>query len=231
MAAYDARFSNVVSLVERHRPAGSSDPERVVRLNPDLVIAPASARADVTSLLRHAKLPVYRVYTMLESLVSIEDHIRLVGYLTGEDARAEEEVRRFRAIVERAAARRPAGSRPEVLGLGGVYSYGSNTLFADILRVLGADNVAARHGLVGYDRVTDEHIARWNPEWIIAGADRGTTARERARLLAQPSIAATRATRAGRVVVFENQIFQPLSPFTAQLVEALSVALYPGGSS
>jgi ABC-type Fe3+-hydroxamate transport system substrate-binding protein len=168
---------------------------------------------------------------MLESLVSIEDHIRLVGYLTGEDARAEEEVRRFRAIVERAAARRPAGSRPEVLGLGGVYSYGSNTLFADILRVLGADNVAARHGLVGYDRVTDEHIARWNPEWIIAGADRGTTARERARLLAQPSIAATRATRAGRVVVFENQIFQPLSPFTAQLVEALSVALYPGGSS
>lgn len=231
LTAYDRRVSNVIELVERQRPVVSADLEGVVRLRPDLVIAPASARADATSLLRHAGLPVYRLYTMFETLASVKAHIRLVGYLTGEDARAGEEIRRFDAAITRAAARRPADVRPEVLGLGGTYGYGSRTLFADILRVLGADNVAARHGLVGYDRVTDEHIVRWDPEWIVAGADRGTAPETRARLLARPAIAATRAARHGHVVVFENQVFLPLSPFSAQLVEALSRALYAEGPS
>lgn len=226
ISAYDRHVSNVVGLVERYRPVVSSDAEALVRLNPDLVIAPASARADAVSLLRHAGLPVYRIYTMFDTLDAIEEHLRLIGYVTGEDVRADEEIRRFEAVVARAAARRPAGARPEVLGLGGMYSYGSKTLFADILRVLGAENVAARHGLLGYDRITDEHIVRWDPEWIVAGADRGTVAETRARLLARPAIAATRAARDGRVLVFENQVFLPLSPFTAQLVEALSRSLY-----
>jgi cobalamin transport system substrate-binding protein len=231
ITAYDRRVSNVIALVEHQRPVVSSDLEGVVRLNPDLVIAPVSARTDATSLLRHAGLPVYRLYTMFETLASITEHVRLIGYLTGEDARAAEEVRRFDALVASAAGRRPAHARPEVLGLGGTYSYGSKTLLADILRVLGAENVAARHGLVGYDRITDEHIVRWDPEWIVAGADRGTVAETRARLLARPAIAATRAARHGHVVVFENQIFLPLSPFSAQLVEALSRALYADPSS
>jgi iron complex transport system substrate-binding protein len=231
ISAYDRDVSNLIDLVSRYRPIVSGDPEALVRLNPDLVIAPASARADAVSLLRHAGLPVYRVYTMFETLAAIEDHLRLIGYLTGEDARAEHEIRRFTSVVARAAARRPAGARPEVLGLGGAYSYGSKTLFADILRVLGAENVAARHGLVGYDRITDEHIVRWDPEWIVAGANRGTVAETCARLLARPAIAGTRAARKGRVLVFENQVFLPLSPFTSQLVEALSRSLYAERSS
>jgi iron complex transport system substrate-binding protein len=115
---------------------------------------------------------------------------------------------------------------PRVLGLGGTYSYGSQTLMTDILRVLGAENVAATHGLVGYDRVTDEHIVRWNPEWIIAGADRGQVRAVRARLLANPAIAATDAAQHDQIVVLENHVFLPLSPFTAALVDALSLAFY-----
>jgi iron complex transport system substrate-binding protein len=230
-SAYDPRVSNVIELVERYRPLVTSDTEAVVRLDPDLVLAPVSARADVTTLLRHANLPVYRVYGMFETLASIQEHIRLVGYLTGEDARAAEELRRFTKVVSRAAARKPPSARPQVLGLGGAYSYGSRTLFADILRVLGAENVAARHGLIGYDRITDEHIAHWDPEWIVAGADRGTVAESRARLVARPAIAASRAARQGRVLVFENHVFLPLSPFTANLVDALSRALYGEGGS
>ena len=43
--------------------------------------------------------------------------------------------------------------------------------------------------------------------------------------------AATRAAKDGHVIVLEHQVFQPLSPFTAQLVEALSEALYGGAAS
>lgn len=225
--AYQPRISNVYALARRHRPAVALDAEHVLRTDPDLVLTPAEARSDVPGLLRAAGVPVYRICTMFPTLASIEAHIRLVGYLSGEDARAEAEARRFRAAVHRAAARKPANApAPRVMGFGGAYSYGSATLFDDVLRALGAENVAATHGFVGYDRVTDEHIVRWNPEWIIAGADRGLADQVRARLLANPAIAATTAARRGQIVVFENHVFLPLSPFTARFVEALADALY-----
>ena len=225
--AYEGRLSNVLEHVNRHRPIVATDAERVLLADPDLVFTPASARGDMPSLLRRAGVPVYRIFTMFETLDSIEAHIRLIGYLTGEDARATAEVQRFRGVVDAAVRRRPAGSlRPRVLGLGGTYTYGSRTLFGDIVRWLGAENVAATHGLVGYDRVTDEHIVRWNPDWIVAGAPRGDTDRVRASLLNQPAIAATRAAELGQIVVLEYQVFLPLSPMTAHLVTALADALY-----
>lgn len=230
-SAYEERFSNVHELAKKFRPIVAVDLEQVLRTEPDLVLTPAAARSDVPGLLRAAGVPVYRIHTMFPTLASLEEHILLVGYLTGEDARAEEELRRFRDVVARASARRPAGTPPpRVMGFGGLYSYGSDTLFHDILRVLGAENVAATHGFVGYDRVTDEHIVRWNPEWIVAGADRGQVAHVRARLLANPAIAATTAAARLQVVVLENHIFLPLSPYTAQLVDALATALYGGVS-
>lgn len=229
--AYERRISNVLDRVHAYRPVVASDVERVLRSGPDLVFTPAEARVEIPGLLRAAGVPVYRIPTMFPTLASIEDHIRLVGYLSGEDARAETEVRRFRASVQRAAARKPAGApAPRVMGFGGMYSYGSDTLFSDILRVLGAENVAATHGFIGYDRVTDEHIVRWDPDWIVAGADRGLAGQVRERLLANPAIAVTTAGRRGHVVVFENQVFLPLSPFASGLVEMLAEALYGAAS-
>jgi iron complex transport system substrate-binding protein len=230
--AYDARISNVSVLARRYRPVVASDVERVLLSNPDLVLTPASMRSDVPGLFRQAGIPVYRMFTMFETLDSIEAHIRLVGYLTGEDDRAAAEVERFRATIRRAVARRPAGARSlRVLGLGRSYSYGVRTLFTDIVRTLGAENVAAAHGLVGYDRVTDEHIVRWDPEWIVAGADRGMADQVRAQLIAMPAVASTTAARLGHIVVLDNSVFLPLSPFTAELVDALATAFYGGPAS
>jgi iron complex transport system substrate-binding protein len=225
--AYEPKFSNVYELARRYQPVIALDVERLLRAAPDLLLTPTEARSEVPGLLRAAGVPVHRIDTIFPTLASLEEHIRLVGYLTGEDARADREIRRFREVVARAAARRPAGvPAPRVMGFGGIYSYGSNTLFHDILRVLGAENVAAMHGFVGYDRVTDEHIVRWDPDWIVAGADRGRVDDVRARLAAHPVIGATTAAARGQIVVLEHHVFLPLSPFTSQLVEALATALY-----
>jgi iron complex transport system substrate-binding protein len=222
--------SNVLAEVARYQPVLANDPERVLRARPDLVIAPDSARSEGPALLRHAGVPVYRLFTMFETLAEIEEHITLVGYLTGEDAAAARERERFRAAIDRAVRRRPAGApAPRVLAFGGTYSYGARTLLADILRVLGAENLAETHGFVGYDRVTDEHVVRWNPDWIVTGAPRGRVEETRATLLARPAVAATSAARRGQVIVIENGVFLPLSPFTSALVDALSVAFYGEG--
>lgn len=200
--AYDRRFSNMYEHVARYHPIVANDPERVLLAHPDLVITAESVRAEVPDLLRQAGVPVYRMHSMFETLVSIEDHIRLIGYLTGEDDRAKAELVRFRGVISRAAARRPSETTaPRVLGLGlgGGYSYGSRTLFNDILRVLGAENVSATYGLVGYDRASDERIVRWNPDWIVTSADPGMAEQTRATLLARPSVAETDAARLGHI--------------------------------
>jgi iron complex transport system substrate-binding protein len=225
--AYQPQFSNVYSFVERFRPAISTDPEAVVRLDPDLILVSSDGRSDYTSLLRSSGVPLYRMETTFRTLEEIEETIRLTGYLTGEDAAASREALRFRQAIEQARALCPPHARkPRILGLGGSFSYGSDTLFNDIVQELGGVNVGAEGGLVGYSSVNSEQIIRWNPEWIVAGADPDKVQQVLAKLLADPAIALTQAARNGHVLVLENHIFLPLSPFTTRLVTAIAQAIY-----
>ncbi len=226
-SAYDKHLSNVLPLVDRYHPAIAANPEIVLRASPDLVLAPASSRPDGPALLRQAGLTVYRMPTLFATLAQVDAHIRLVGYLTGEDGRAAVAARRFERAIDRAAHRRPADvPPPRVLGLGGRYSYGSDTLFNDVLRVLGARNVAAEHGMRSYNAVGDEQIVRWDPDWIVTSADPAEIGATRAALLRDPAVAATRAGREGHVVVLESRVFRPLSPFVSLLLDALGDAMY-----
>jgi iron complex transport system substrate-binding protein len=229
-SAYSRAFSNVLELAERHRPmrvsnGGPTDPERVLQTRPDLLFLASSTRADIAHVLRLAGVPSYAMHTDFSTLAEIEEHIRQVGYLAGEDERGQGAAARFHDALVRAAARRPMGARPRVLGLGGRYSYGSNTVFHDICRLLGAVNVAGA-SLRGYDAISGEQIVRWNPEWIVVGAAAGEAEATRARLLADPAIAVTQAAARGQLVVLDQRVFLPLSPFTRRLVEALADALY-----
>jgi iron complex transport system substrate-binding protein len=225
-SAYLQSISNVYAQVQKHRPAIASDPERVLRLDPDLLLVSNSSRADFCALVRAADLPIYRVLTTFTSLAQVAETIRLTGYLTGEDTAATAEIQRFWSEIERAKAKRKPGAAPRILGLGNRYAYGAETIFDDIVRTLGGVNVAARGGLKGYDAVNGEQIVRWNAEWIVAGADRGKTRAVAASLMADPAIAETPAARNGHVLVFDFNVFLPASPFTTLLVNAMAKEMY-----
>jgi iron complex transport system substrate-binding protein len=226
-SAYLKSISNVYDQVEKFRPVVASDPERVLALDPDLMMVSSSSRADYTSMARSSGVPVYRMQTTFETLDQVEQSIRLTGYLTGSDEAAEREAIRFRAAIDAAKALRPANApKPRVLGLGGRYSYGEGTLFQDIVTTLGGINVGAENGLKGYDSVNFEQIIRWDPEWIIAGADPGKTDETLKQLLDDPAISLTQAARNGHIVVLDNRVFLPMSPYTVLLVRAMAEALY-----
>lgn len=230
-SAYQPRISNVYRYVKQFRPVISNDIEKVLRLDPDLIMVSNSSRADFCALVRNAGIPIYRAFTMVTTLDQVAETIRLTGYLTGEEKAAEAELTRFRAAIERARALRPPDAKsPRILGFGGKFSYGDETLFHDIVQVLGGINVSAEGGLKGYNSVNSEQIVRWNPEWIIAGAERGKTKEMLAHMLADPAIALTQAARDGRILVFEQNVFLSMSPFCTLLVTALSEALYGSGS-
>jgi iron complex transport system substrate-binding protein len=218
----------VAELTERYKPAAAVNPELVLKLAPDLVLTSSETTTDITEILRAGRVPVFQVFTRFRTLDEIANTILLTGFLSGEDARAREAHSTFTAAVERARKRKPAGVKPpRVLGLGGNYSYGDETLFHDVLRVLGAVNVAGENGLHGYDAVSRELTLRWDPEWIVTGADSGKQAEAVRRITSDPVMALTTAARKGQVVALDNRVFLPMSPFTALLLDELGRALYP----
>lgn len=226
-SAYVKSVSNVYEQVQRFHPVVAMDPERVLAVDPDLMLVSSSGRADYTSLARSLGVPVYRMQTQLQTLAQVEESIRLMGYLTGNDEAAEREATSFHAAIEAAKTlRRLDAHRPRILGLGGRYSYGKGTLFDDIVTTLGGTNVGAENGLKGYDSVSFEQIIRWDPEWIISEAEPGKTKDVLASLLADPAISLTQAARNGHIIVLENHVFLPMSPYTKLLVQAMAEAIY-----
>jgi iron complex transport system substrate-binding protein len=226
-SAYVKGISNVSVEVERFHPAVATDPERVLALDPDLILVSSNCRAAYTSLARSSGSPVYRMQTMFQTLDQVEQNIRLVGYLTGQDEKAVQEASRFHDAIEKAASLRPPNApRPRILGLGGHYSYGRETLFQDIVTKLGGINVGAENGLMGYNAVNFEQIVRWDPEWIVAGASTGKTKQVLGNLLSDPAISLTQAARNGHILVLENRVFLPMSPYTSVFVQAIAAAIY-----
>jgi len=225
--AYDRKYSNVFLLADTFHPAVTTDPEIILKVDPDLMLVSSTGRADFTALLRNAGTPVFRMFTEFTTLDEIGRGILIMGHLTGRDDDARQLHERFRRGVERAASRKPAGTAaPRVLGYTSHYSYGDDTLFGDVVRTLGAVNVAAENGLHGYDPISSENVLRWNPEWIVAGAANGSARGVLQQLMQDPAVAQTTAGQTGQVLVFDNNVFLPMSPFTTRLLDVLGEALY-----
>ena len=229
--SFERRYSNLADRVTNlDLPSGES-PEVVLSLRPDLVIAGTHVRAEWLDLLRRGRVPIYRLEHNVIKLSQVGRLIRRIGYLTGSEDRARELVRSFQGRVERARNRRPryAKSHPRILGYdrSRASSYGVNTLFHDVVTELGGINVGAERGLDTYDGISFEQIADWNPEWIVTGADPGRRVALRRALLENPAVAATSAARTGNLLILPQRVFLSMSHYVVELVENLSVALYP----
>src|ERR1700723_2787705 len=225
-SAYAEEISNVIQNAQQFKPAVATDVERVVALDPDLMLVSREGRADYTSLARSSGVPVYRMETNFETLDQIEQNIRLIGYMTGQDESAAKEASRFHAAIEKAVSMRSPGSaKPRILGLGGRYSYGRKTLFQDIVTRLGGVDVGTENGIVGYDSVNFEQIVRWDPEWIIAGANIEGTTQALATLMSDHAISLTQAARNGHSVVLYNHLFLPMPTYTSIFVHEIAEAL------
>ncbi len=229
VAARDRRFSFVADVVGRLDVAVSSNPEAVLQRRPDLMLVAHSARADFVDVMQSAGTPVFRLNTDFKDFGQIEEGLRTVGYLCGEDAAAERAIRRLRERLAAARGRRPAGGEPpRVLVYSNfAYTFGRGSLMDHILEELGAVNVAAERGVGPYGSISSEEVAAWNPDWIVAAADSGAEAEVRSRLLADVGVTVTAAGRLGQIVVLANRTYLSMCHHAAGLMEAIAAALYP----
>ncbi|WP_276260471.1 PGF-CTERM-anchored ABC transporter substrate-binding protein [Haloglomus litoreum] len=147
---------------------GTVNRERVVGLQPDLVLAPNIVPNETISQLRGAGLTVYKV-GFGKSLDSITTKVSLFGRFTGACDRAATVNSEFNATMEEIRADAPAES-PRVAYFFYNFTTGSGTFIHEAIETAGGDNIAANAGVEGFKPLNAEIVADRNPQWVVRPA-------------------------------------------------------------
>jgi iron complex transport system substrate-binding protein len=225
--AYEKNASNVLAQVHAYRPPVAGDIETVLRLEPDLVLAAARSRPAMVQALMQAGVRVFRLPTLATELNQVAEIISVIGYLTGEDDAARREGERFEGEIAQVASQcARAHPAARIFGVSMIgYTYGDRTLFQDVVRLVGAVNVAAQNGIRTYEKVGNETVLRWNPDWVFTWSDPGGAEAERRRWIDDPALGAVAAIGKHQLVVSDGKDFLPLSSEATKLARILANAL------
>jgi iron complex transport system substrate-binding protein len=146
----------------------SLDFERIVSLNPDLIIATGVGNTrDMVDRLEHLGFPTYVIFPK-----NIEGVIRSVGHLSqlvGREKQGEEIIQEMKRRRERIVALTLGLPRPRVflqIGEAPIVSVGKNSFADDLIRLAGGDNVAGNEKEM-YPRFGMEEILKRSPEVIL----------------------------------------------------------------
>jgi len=156
--------------------------EKVIMLNPDLVIATADGnkRGDV-EMLEEARIPVYVVNP--RRIEQVLDTIERLGEMCGVPDRAKRLVSHLRERVVRVVKEVRRKARPRVLlqiNVRPLMSVNRNTIHHEIIQLAGGRNVAGDQPIT-YPRLSMEEVIRRRPEVIIISSMERDRESEKAR--------------------------------------------------
>jgi iron complex transport system substrate-binding protein len=141
--------------------------EKVVSLEPDLVLAPNVISDEAVEKLRSAGLTVYK-FREAKSIDDIYAKTELTGRLTGECGGAKETVSWMKDRIDTVHRAVEGEDSPKVLYvLGGGYTAGNGTFIDTVIAQAGGTNVAAEAGISGYQQISNEVVVEQQPEWFI----------------------------------------------------------------
>jgi iron complex transport system substrate-binding protein len=167
-------------------------------------------------------------FAHFDHIDDIKMNIRTIGYIIGEDDKAEALVQHMEHDMARVRASIPH-DRPSVrvmlYGQDG-YTGGAHTTFDDMVQAVGATNVATVHGVTGFRKISSEQLIQWNPDVIITNANRDAPDETRHRLLHDPAVAVTTAGKHRRIIVIPNRIFLTVTHHLTQGIAQLARELY-----
>jgi len=194
--------------------------EKVVELDPDLVLAPNVITNDTVEKLRSAGLTVYR-FEGAKSLSDVEKKVLLTGQLTGTCDGADQRVTEMNESLSTVEAAVDGTDRPRVLYyMGGGYTAGEGTFIDAIIETAGGTNVAAEAGIEGWRQINEEVVVSQNPEWILKSSD----------IASIPQTAAyngTAAVQNDQILVLNADYVSQPAPRTVQVVERLASSFHP----
>jgi len=227
----DPQISNVDKEAQGVEEHIKLDLEKVIALQPDLVITSTFTPAEVIVSLREAALPVY-VFQVSNSLQQIKANILAVARVVGESEKGEALIKEMEAKERRIL--RKVHSKPRkpwrVLhyGINGD-TMGENTQFDEFVRKLGLRNAASEVGIKGIIHLPKERLIQLNPQIIFV--PRWTQQKDfspfQEELLQDPSLASVEAVKKRRIYQLPDQHFTCFSQYIMLGMEDLAKLVYP----
>ena len=233
--ADDERISNMTQEAAAIPHKVRADPEQIISLQPDLVFVASFQRGEFIRLLQAAGLVLFQ-FQEYDSIAEIQQNIRLIGEVVGEEARAEALVAAMQGRLQALAEQlRPIGARPRVLYWAAHgYTAGRLTSMDDLITHAGGENLAATYGIIGFANLSAEQVLAMNPQVIVSGSiDQGAQRGLPAALL-HPALQGTDAVQHGRIYTIPSRYLVTLSQYIVDGVEVFArllhgTALGPGG--
>lgn len=207
--------------------------EGVLACRPDLILASQDAGPAVAvAQLKASGVPVVAV-TSQHSLEAVASKITVVAQALGIPECGATLLARFEAsLTATRAALAAYRVHPRALfvmtqGAGGVMAAGRDTAADAMLRLAGADNVAASFS--GYKPLTPESAVALRPEVIVIAESAVNALGGRQALRSRPEFALTPAAENDRIVPMDALLLLGFGPRTPEALAQLASALHSSG--
>jgi iron complex transport system substrate-binding protein len=222
------QFPAAVTRLPRAGYVRAFSAEGVLSMRPTLVIAAASAGPPAAlAQLRAAGVRVVSIPDARDEAALLEK-VRATGLALGASGEAERLAAQLRARLDRLEARVAADPRrPRTLALmagarGALMASGEGTAADAVIRLAGGRNIFTASGV---KPLTPEAGLAAAPEVLLAPSHVLDSLGGRARILANPALAATPAGRAGRLVTMDSLKLLGFGPRLPEAAEELFLAL------
>ena len=202
-------------------------PEKVISLNPDLVLIDASTgpKAAIATI----KAAGIRVVETPESwsLGDLPKKVRAVGAAIGAPDRAELLVEQIELAIKTSKVKgSPRVAFLYLRGTSSVYLIGGSGSGADsLLQAIGAVDVGAQSLDRPFNTLTAESLASLNPDVILVMSKGLESVGGVQGLLKLPGVAQTKAGKNAAVIDVDDSLLLSFGPRTPSLIEALATAL------
>ncbi len=201
------------------------DPERVLALKPDLLIASDLVAPSFAARLREHGVQVF-VLPPAQGLATLLPDIRVIGALLGEPARAARYADALAGRMRKVAANlAPNAARPRALYLssygGRLFAAARQTSYHDAITHAGLRDAAAERDLTGWPELTGEQVLTLDPDVLI------TRTGMSAVLCRHPGLAELRSCRdAGRTIELDGALLDDPGPGLLEATEAIHDAFW-----
>ncbi|OQW95393.1 MAG: hypothetical protein BWK79_02650, partial [Beggiatoa sp. IS2] len=201
--------------------------ESILGLNPDLVFVATYNRIEMVNLLRATGSQVFR-FNNFHSVNDIKNNIRIMGYMIGEDERANSLITQMEQAITTIRQKIPKNMPPPRILFYDSWNYtaGRHTFFDDMVHLVHGINLASEKDIEGYVKLNSEFIHDWQPDVIVTSAVQGQFEQTRRHLLENPMIATSLAGKAGHIIVIDHRDFNATSHYIVPAIATLAEGLY-----
>jgi iron complex transport system substrate-binding protein len=203
--------------------------EKVISLDPDLVLAPNTVDNETVAQLRDANVTVYR-FAMATSIEDIYEKTETIGRLAGACEGADATVSEMRDRVRTVENAVEGEDAPSVYyAMGDRFTAGPDTFIGQVIETAGGDNIAAEaNASRAYPQLSGEFVVQQDPEFVVVSAPPAQLGNESRSYVPEGSVVRnTTAWAEGNIVVVDtNHISQP-APRVVEPMTQMAQAFHP----